>query len=94
MRIRVLTCLLVAVLACGAVAVHAQSASASFQIPRQSIDAGAGRASSATYTVHGTLGQPDATGVATSATYALRGGFHVEVAAPLADPIFSNGFEP
>lgn len=94
MRRGVGICVLLAVLAFGVVAVRAQSSSASFQVPRQSIDAGAGRASSASYSVQGTVGQPDAAGVATSATYALRGGFQRAVVAPAADPIFRNGFEP
>ena len=72
----------------------AQSASASYQIPRQSIDGGAGRATSAAYTLHGTIGQPDAGAIKTSASYTLRGGFHrAAPAAPLPDPLFSDGFE-
>lgn len=72
----------------------AQSGSASYQIPRQSIDGGAGRATSATYTLHGTIGQPDASPALTSASYTVRGGFHLAApAAPLPDPLFSNGFE-
>lgn len=72
----------------------AQSSSASFQIPRQSIEGGAGRATSATYTLNGTIGQPDAGAPMTSATFAVRGGFHrAAPAAPLPDPLFSDGFE-
>lgn len=75
-------------------AVLAQSASASYQVPRQSIDGGAGRATSASYTLNGTIGQPDAGTIKTSASYTVRGGFHrAAPAAPLPDPIFSNGFE-
>lgn len=71
----------------------AQAASASYQIPRQSIDGGAGRATSAAYTLHGTIGQPDA-GATTSESYTLRGGFHLAApAALLPDPLFSDGFE-
>jgi hypothetical protein len=72
----------------------AQSGSASYQIPRQSIDGGAGRATSAAYTLHGTIAQPDAGATMTSASYTLRGGFHrAAPAAPLPDPLFSDGFE-
>lgn len=71
--------------------VLAQAASPSYQIPRQSIDGGAARATSASYTVHGTIGQPDAGAPMTSASYTLRGGFHV--AAALPDLLFSDGFE-
>lgn len=75
-------------------AVFAQSGSASYQIPRQSIDGGAGRATSASYTLNGTIGQPDAGATMTSASYTLRGGFHLAApAAPLPDPLFSDGFE-
>lgn len=75
-------------------AVLAQSGSASYQIPRQSIDGGAGRATSAAYTLHGTIGQSDAGATMTSASYTLRGGFHLAApAAPLPDPLFSDGFE-
>ncbi len=73
----------------------AQSSSATFNVPRQSIDGGAQRASSASYSVNGTVGQPDAGPAMSSATFTVRGGFHVAAAsAPLADPIFANGFEP
>lgn len=90
---------LAALIALGAVAslpmpALAQSASASYQIPRQSIDGGGGRATSASYTLHGTIGQPDAGATTTSASYTVRGGFHLAApAAPLPDPLFSDGFE-
>jgi hypothetical protein len=90
---------LVALIALGAVVslpgpALAQASSASYQIPRQSIDAGAGRATSAAYTLHGTIGQPEAGATMTSASYTLRGGFHLAApAAPLPDPLFSDGFE-
>jgi hypothetical protein len=74
----------------------AQSSSASFSVPRQSIDGGAQRAASATYGLNGTLGQPDAGPAMSSATFSLRGGFHRAAVAsgPQPDPIFANGFEP
>lgn len=72
----------------------AQSSSASYQIPRQSIDGGGGRATSTSYTLLGTIGQSDAGPTMTSASYTLRGGFHLAAAAaPLPDPLFSDGFE-
>lgn len=89
----------VALIALGAVVslptlAPAQPASASYQIPRQSIDAGAGRATSASYTLDGTIGQSDAGAAMTSASYTLRGGFHrAAPAAPMPDPLFSDGFE-
>lgn len=73
----------------------AQSSSSTYAIPRQSIDGGAGRATSASYVVHGTIGQPDAGPTMTSATYIVRGGFHRAAAGTaLPDPLFSDGFEP
>jgi hypothetical protein len=72
----------------------AQSSSASYEIPRQSIDGGAGRATGGGYILHGTIGQPDAGPTMTSASYVLRGGFHrAAPEAPLPDPLFSDGFE-
>ena len=73
----------------------AQSSSATFNVPRQSVDGGAQRTASATYIVNGSVGQPDAAPASSSATYAVRGGFHVAAASgPLPDSIFANGFEP
>ena len=71
----------------------AQSSSASYQVPRQSIDGGATRSSSASYVVEGTTGQPDAAPPATSARYQLRGGFHRAAAGAPPDALFANGFE-
>jgi hypothetical protein len=73
----------------------AQSGSASYSVPRESIDAGAGRATSSAYTVHGTLGQSDAAASASSASFSVRGGFHrAGTSAPPTDAVFANGFEP
>lgn len=72
----------------------AQSTSASFAMPRQSIDGGAGRAASATYSVEGTIGQPDGGPVMNSASFTLSGGFHRAAAVEaLPDAVFSDGFE-
>lgn len=73
----------------------AQPASTSYQIPRQSIDGGAGRTASASYTLEGTLGQADAGATMNSASYRLHGGFHRGAAdAPSPDPLFTDSFEP
>ncbi len=73
----------------------AQSSSANFSVPRQSIDGGAQRASSASYSLNGTVGQPDAGPAMSGATFSVRGGFHRAAAGgPQPDPIFANGFEP
>lgn len=72
----------------------AQSASASFEIPRQTIDGGGEPANSTTYSLQGTVGQPDAGAPMTSASYTLRGGFQVAApAAPRPDQVFADGFE-
>lgn len=76
------------------VTMQAQSSSASYQIPRQSIDAGAGRAASASYTVNGTLGQPDAGSPMTGAIGALYGGVHrAATGTVLPDRLFEDSFE-
>jgi len=85
--------LALALLAAAPLLVLAQSASSSFQIPRQSIDGGAALASSASFTLSGSIGQPEAGPMMTSAGYALRGGFHVATSAEASDTLFSNGFE-
>jgi hypothetical protein len=72
----------------------AQSSSASYQLPRQSIDAGAGRSGSTSYTLEGSIGQPDAGPSMSSASFRLNGGFQLAAPdAPLPDPLFANGFE-
>jgi len=72
----------------------AQSASASYQVPRQSIDGGAARTTSASFTLQGTVGQPDAGAVMSSASHALRGGFHMAApSGPRPVTIFRDGFE-
>ncbi len=78
----------------GSLPAGAQSASASYQIPRQSIDGGAARATSASFTLQGSIGQPDAGAVMSSASFALRGGFHTAApSGPRPDTIFRDGFE-
>jgi hypothetical protein len=88
--------MLVALGGCTALGVAlAQSSSATYSVPRQSIDGGAQRAASASYSLDGTLGQPDAGPAMWGATFSVRGGFHRAAAAgPQPEPIFSNGFEP
>jgi hypothetical protein len=84
-----------AVLLFGAAPLWAQSSSASYQMPRQTIDGGAGRASSASYAVEASIGQPDAGATKTSPSYTLRGGFHrAAIGAALPDALFRDGFEP
>lgn len=72
----------------------AQASSASFRIPRQSIDAGGGRATSASFALQGTAGQPDSGTASNPAFGNLRGGFQPPGAAQTAgDALFDNGFE-
>jgi hypothetical protein len=65
--------------------------SASYQIPRHSIDGGASLSSSASFALSNSIGQPDA-GRASSASFALSGGFQRAAGNP-ADDLFRNGFE-
>lgn len=68
--------------------------SASFQIPRHSIDGGGGQAASASFALVGSSGQPDAAVPASSASYTLTGGFYIAAsAASQPDGLFANGFE-
>jgi hypothetical protein len=67
--------------------------SATYRIERGSIDGGAGRASSASHGLVGTVGQPDAGAPQVSASYALQGGFHRAVPTSLPDELFRDGFE-
>ena len=71
----------------------AQSSSSSYQIPRQSIDSGAGRATSASYSLNGSIGQPDAGARMTSASFRLAGGFHRANTVEPGDNIFSDRFQ-
>jgi hypothetical protein len=74
--------------------VLAQSSSANFSAPRQSIDGGAQRASSATYGLTGMVGQPEAGPAMSSATFSVRGGIHRSTGdAVPSEGIFRNSFE-
>ena len=65
--------------------------SASYDIPWQSVDGGAGRNISASYVLISSIGQPDASR-AWSASYELSGGFQRTSGNP-PDNLFGNGFE-
>lgn len=84
------TILAAALLLISIAAPWAQSGSASFQMPRSSQDGGAVTASSTSFSLSGTLGQPDATPPAASAGHTLSGGFHRQA---VADAVFGDGFE-
>jgi hypothetical protein len=72
----------------------AAQSSASFRMPRQSVDGGGGPANSASYTIDGSIGQPDAGSTTASASYTVRGGFQrAAAAASPPDRLFANGFE-
>lgn len=94
MRTTILALALLTLIAVGCNTAFSQSSSASFEVPRQSIDAGATRSSSASYALDATIGQPDASPLMSSASYELRAGFHrLAMNAQLPDPLFANGFE-
>ena len=84
---------LVALIRAGLSPPSAAQSSASYQMPRQSIDGGAARSTSASYALNGSIGQPDAGATSSSASYSLSGGFHRNAAAPPPDALFANGFE-
>lgn len=65
--------------------------SASYQIPRHSIDAGGGQSSSAGFVLNTSIGQPDAAR-ASSASFELSGGFQ-RASGSAPDNLFRNGFE-
>lgn len=69
------------------------SASASYQIPRQTVDAGAGRSSSASFTLNASIGQPDVGARMTSASFRLSGGFHRGAPSEHEDRIFADRFQ-
>lgn len=85
--------LLAALGSCSTWDAAAQSASNSYAQPRLSIDSGAARATSPSFDLSGSLGQADAETPASSASYALQGGFHRRVSPNLPSPLFSDGFE-
>ncbi len=61
-------------------AASASVASAQYAVNWYTIDGGGGTSSGATYTVSGTIGQPDAGAPMTGATYTVTGGFWVGAA--------------
>lgn len=70
-------------------------ASASFELPRQSIAGGGGRASSASFQLEASIGQVLAGPPQGSASFSLNAGFRriSEPLAPLPESVFRNGFE-
>ncbi len=66
----------------------------SYTITRQTNDSGGGEQVGAQFSMHGTIGQPDASSVVASANYQLSGGFWPgSVNQDLPDGLFSDGFE-
>ncbi len=66
----------------------------SYTITRRTIDNGGGEQVGAQFSMHGTIGQPDASSVVASANYQLSGGFWPgSVNQDLPDGLFSDGFE-
>ena len=65
--------------------------SASYQIPRHSIDAGAGLSSSTSFVLTNSIGQPDAAR-GSSVSFELSGGFQ-RASGSAPDNLFRNGFE-
>lgn len=82
-------CGLLGLIAAG-IAASAQSAGGPHELVRQNIASGAARSVSASYELHGTVGQPQA-GRSSLATYEVTAGFHR--AATAFDGVFASGFE-
>lgn len=64
--------------------------SATFTLPRQSLDGGAATSRSANFELTGAIGQADASAPANSASFSVTGGFHRQ-ARP--DLLLRDGFE-
>lgn len=63
-----------------------------FEVPSTTLDAGGGRSSGGAFTLHGTIGQHDASpATLTGGNYALTGGFWIRGAN--GDLIFADSFE-
>ena len=80
----------------GAPGTSVASAGASYAVTPWTIDGGGGRSSGGTYTVSGTIAQPDADPLQPSsgAAYAITGGFWPGVEQGTLDTaLFADGFE-
>ncbi len=64
--------------------------SATFTLPRQSLDGGAATSSSANFELTGAIGQADASAPAGSASFSVTGGFHRQ---SRPDLLLRDGFE-
>ncbi|MEO1129846.1 MAG: dockerin type I domain-containing protein [Planctomycetota bacterium] len=64
------------------VLIAASTAAAQFAITSSTIDGGGGTLAGSTYTLSGTVGQPDAGGTLVGSTYELTGGFWPGAVAP------------
>lgn len=64
-----------------ALVAFASIASAQYAVTWYTIDGGGGTSTGATYSISGTIGQPDAGPTMTGSTYAVTGGFWVGVGA-------------
>lgn len=71
----------------------AQSSGGPYTLHPQSIAGGGGRSSGAVFVLEGTIGQHAASNVQSGGVFELTGGFHQRSQGPLANAIFSNGFE-
>ncbi|MFN0011530.1 MAG: hypothetical protein ACKVS8_07790 [Phycisphaerales bacterium] len=78
------------VLACAALAWTCASASAQLAIPWHTIDGGGGTSTGGTFSLSGTIGQPDAGGPMTGGTFSLTGGFWAGSAAAPSCPLDYN----
>lgn len=78
-----------------ALATPLQAGAPATAITSSTVDAGGGRSAGPTFSVTGTIGQPDATaGALQSTNFTVRGGFWAKTSATPGDEVFRNGFEP
>ncbi len=85
LRINHLVVVILAVLA-----LAASAASAQLSLPWYTIDGGGGTSTGGTFTLSGTIGQPDAGGPMTGGTFSLTGGFWAGSAAAPSCPLDYN----
>mgnify|MGYP002783739173 FL=1 len=75
----------------GAATIASMAAAQPFEIPWYTIDGGGGTSAGGTFSVSGTIGQPDAGTALSGGTFTITGGFWVGGAVPPACPADFNG---
>ncbi len=87
---------IVMALGCCALTAFAQSSGGAFELRRNVVAGGGGRAAGVSFALTGTIAQHEAAPPSTGSTFALSPGFWAGAPAatqPPPDALFSNGFE-